>query len=114
MPTQLIYIVGEVGLPGAYILPRSYSHLTAANALSYAGGPRRKSAKSSKSLIVRRDQEGTIQTIQFNFDKAIKGEEPDILIKPGDILFVPRSVGKTIGYKFFDMIANETYQWIIF
>jgi polysaccharide biosynthesis/export protein len=113
-PTQHIYIIGEVGLPGAYILPRSYSHLTAASALSYAGGPRRRSAKSSKSLLVRRDQEGTIQTVQFNFDKAIRGEEPDTPIKPGDIIFVPRSVGKMIGYKFFDMIANETYQWMIF
>ena len=114
LPTRLIYIIGEVGFAGAYILPRNYSNITAASALAYAGGPRRKTAKSNKAFVVRQDAQGAIQATQFNFSKTIKGEQNDIPIKPNDIIFVPRSVAKMTGYKFFDMFAHLTQQWMIF
>jgi polysaccharide biosynthesis/export protein len=114
MSQRVIYVIGEVGLPGAYILPRSYKHLTAAAVLSYAGGPTPKSAKMNEAYVVRRNQNGDIQRIQFSFAKSLRGEEPDTPIKPGDILFVPRSTGKAIGYKFFDLFADTTFQWMIF
>jgi polysaccharide biosynthesis/export protein len=114
MPIRLIYIIGEVRLPGAYYLPRSYDRITAAGALSYAGGPNPKTAKTSKAFVVRRDQNGDLKSLQFDFAKAIKGEEPDIYIKPDDVIFMPRSVAKMTGYKFFDLFAHLSHQWMIF
>ena len=103
--TQYLYIVGEVGFPGAYSLPQSYDHITAARAVSYAGGPL-KTAKTSKGFIMRYDKAGGYQAVPFDFAAVARGREPDIPISPGDILFVPRSVGKTIGYNLLALVPN--------
>ena len=114
MPTRLIYIIGEVRNPGAYMLPHSYEHITAASALAYAGGTIRETAKTNKAFIVRRDKDGTEQTIEFNLMEIVKGEQPDIPMKPDDVLFVPRSITKMLGYKLFDMVGHMTHQMVIF
>jgi protein involved in polysaccharide export with SLBB domain len=111
-PDQLIYIIGEVPQPGAYVLPRSYDHITAARAVSYAGGPRR--TAKSKAFLVRYDKDGVRKPIPLDLTAIIKGEQPDIPVLPDDIIFVPRSVAKLTGYKFIDMVAHGTQQWLIF
>ncbi|NWG13821.1 MAG: polysaccharide biosynthesis/export family protein [Acidobacteria bacterium] len=110
--TQYLYIVGEVALPGAYILPQSYDHITAARAVSYAGGPLR-TAKTSKGFIMRYDRAGAYQAVPFDFAAVARGREPDIPISPGDILFVPRSVGKTIGYNLLALMPGHLLRMII-
>lgn len=110
---QYIYIVGEVLFPGAYGLPPQYDHLTVSRVVAYAGGPL-KTAKSGSAFIMRRDDKGEIIGVPFDFNAIIKGEKPDQAIQPDDILFVPRSVGKTIGYGMLDLVAHLTQQFIIF
>jgi polysaccharide biosynthesis/export protein len=110
---QHVYIVGEVLFPGAYGLPREWDHLSAAQVVSYAGGPLR-TARSGKAFIMRRGQDGEVEGIPFDFTAIIRGEEPDVDIRPDDIIFVPRSVGKTVGYKMLDLVAHLTQQFIIF
>lgn len=114
MPQRIIYIIGEVRNPGAYILPPSYGHITATTAVAYAGGARRETSRTKKAFVVRRNEDGTYKTMTFNLVKSVKGEQPDIPMQPDDILFVPRSITKMVGYRLFDMIGHMTHQMIIF
>lgn len=114
MRQQVIYIIGEVKFPGAYVLPRYYDHITATRALAYAGGTLRRSAKTNKAFIVRYDKNGAIRPIPFDISASIKGKQPDIPMMPNDIIFVPRSVAKMTGYKLLDMTAHMTHQFVIF
>ncbi len=108
-----IYIVGEVAFPGAYGLPRHYDHITAARVVSYAGGPL-KTAKSGKAFIVRRNPDGTVRGVPFDFAAILRGRSPDIPIEPDDIIFVPRSVPKTVALNMLQLVAHLTQQFIIF
>lgn len=108
-----IYIVGEVSFPGAYGLPRQYDHITAARAVSYAGGPLR-TAKSGRAFIVRHNADGTVRGVPFDFAAILKGRRPDIPIEPDDIIFVPRSVPKTVAFNMLQLVAHLTQQFIIF
>lgn len=110
---QYVYIVGEVYFPGAYGLPREYDHLTASQVVSYAGGPLR-TAKSGKAFIMRRDQDGGVEGVPFDFSAIIRGEEVDVAIRPDDIIYVPRSVGRTVGFRMLDLVAHLTQQFLIF
>lgn len=114
MRQQVIYIIGEVKWPGAYILPRVYDDITATKALAYAGGVTRRTARSGKAFIVRYDKNGKIQPVPLDITATIKGKLPDIPVMPNDIIFVPRSVAKMTGYKILDMTAHLTHQFIIF
>jgi protein involved in polysaccharide export with SLBB domain len=111
---QVIYIIGEVRFPGAYILPRFYDHITAARALAYAGGTLRRTAKTGKVFIVRYDKNGAIKPIPFDVAATLKGEQPEIPVLPNDVIFVPRSAAKMTGYKLLDMVAHMTQQFLIF
>jgi polysaccharide export outer membrane protein len=107
-----IYIVGEVSWPGAYALPQDYGHITAARAVSFAGGPLR-TAKTSKAFIMRRDQNGGVQSMPFDFLAITKGKKTDIALRPNDILFVPRSIGKTIAYAALMLVPRAIQQLTI-
>lgn len=108
---QKIYIVGDIPFPGSYGLPRNYDHITAAQAVAYAGGPRR---TSKKGFIMRRTETQGVEEIAFDFSAIMKGKQPDIAVKPNDIIYVPRSIGKTITWKMLDLFAFFTQQFIIF
>ena len=110
---KYVYIVGEVLFPGAYGLPPQYDHLTVSRVVAYAGGPL-KTAKTGSAFIMRRDADGKVIGVPFDFPAIIKGKKPDQPIEPDDIIFVPRSVGKTIGYGMLDLVAHLTQQFIIF
>jgi polysaccharide biosynthesis/export protein len=108
-----IYVVGEVLFPGSYGLPQFYDHLTAGKAVAYAGGIL-KTAKSGKGFIMRRDATGAAQEIPFDFIAITKGEKPDIPIRPDDMIYVPRSVARTIGIAMLTLFAHLTQQFMIF
>jgi len=110
---ERIYIVGEVLFPGAYGLPLYYDHITAARAVSYAGGPL-KTAKSGKAFIMRYNNEGGVEGVPFDFIAIRRGEEPDIPMLPNDIIFVPRSIGKTLAYNMLILVPHLVQQFLIF
>jgi len=110
---ERIFIVGEVLAPGAYGLPVYYDHITAGRALAYAGGPQR-TAKTGKGFIMRKDLNGGYQAVPFDFVAVTKGQQPDIPIRPDDIIFVPRSVGKKVAWSMFDYLPELIHQFLIF
>jgi len=98
------FVVGDVGNPGFFVLPRG-EHLMASQAIAKAGGPL-KTAKMSKGRIIRFGKNGAQEELAMDFKAILKGKKPDITINPDDIIFIPGSVTKTIGYGLLGLVPD--------
>lgn len=92
---EVVYVIGDVGRPGGFEIPEE-STLTALQAISWAGGPAR-TAKMSKGVLVRFDG-GQRSEMPVDFDAMLRGSTPDIEVRPNDVIFIPGSEAKTLGY----------------
>jgi polysaccharide export outer membrane protein len=82
--SRRVYISGEVNRGGAYpLLP----NMTVLQALAGAGGFSQ--FANQKNIYVMRVEEGKQVKLPFNYRKVVKGEQPDIILKPGDTIVVP-------------------------
>lgn len=82
-----VYVLGKVKTPGAYEYQEG---LTALDACVLAGGFDKYSAPN-RTVITRRHEDGTVETLKVDLDLVKKGEEKDLLLKPGDRIYVPKS-----------------------
>lgn len=82
-----IYVLGKVNRAGVYDFQEG---LTALDGCILAGGFA-KYAAPNRSTITRREPDGTQEIIKINLNKVRKGDEKDVLLKPGDRIFVPES-----------------------
>jgi polysaccharide export outer membrane protein len=82
-----VYVLGEVKRPGVYDFQEG---LTALDGCILAGGFD-KYAAPNRSTITRREPDGTQEIIKINLNRVRKGDEKDVLLKPGDRIFVPES-----------------------
>ncbi|MCE5334593.1 MAG: polysaccharide export protein [Desulfobacteraceae bacterium] len=80
-----ISVLGKVEKPGVYDFQEG---LTALDACTMAGGFS-KYAAPNRTVITRRDTSD--QSITTNLDKVRKGQEKDIILRPGDRIYVPES-----------------------
>jgi polysaccharide export outer membrane protein len=87
--TQRVYVDGEVNKPGLLELVGATTIL---QSISMAGGLK-DTAKTCEVIIIRRDTENKVATIVVNIEKVLNGvdSKQDIVIKPQDIIFVPKS-----------------------
>ena len=88
-PSQVVYVEGQVGKPGAVPLQPG---MTAMQAIAASGGMT-DTAGASKVFLVRRDACGTPHGQQVRLDKVLnqKDHEQDLALLPSDIVVVPRS-----------------------
>jgi len=86
---SVVYVLGEVKIPGAYNIDRS---LTLLGALSKGGGLEDK-AKRSSVLVIRRISSDRIVGMQFDTNELLEEGrfDLDIPLKPNDIVYVPKS-----------------------
>ncbi len=103
------YVVGEVNQPGVYEFSYGQNERLAAlrvsQAVANAGGPARAS-KPSHALLVRSDANGVQKQIPFDFNAVLRGKQPDLEVQANDIIFIPGSQAKTIGYGMLGLIPN--------
>lgn len=92
----VVYIVGDVGKPGGFLVDNN-ERLSTAQALALAGGANR-TASLSKTRLIRK-VEGGRQEYTIDLAKLLKGEQADLKLDDGDILWVPSSQFKTFGYR---------------
>ena len=85
-----IYVWGEVKNPGA--LGVKYSKkITLLQAIAQAGGTT-DSAKRSGVVITRKDEKTGKETrLTVNLNEIMQGKKPNIVLKDGDVIFVPES-----------------------
>jgi polysaccharide export outer membrane protein len=84
--SRRIYILGEVGRPGAFpMLP----NMTVLQALSSGGGFTQ--FANPKGIYILRLENGKHTKFPFNYKEVIKGNriEQNIVLKPGDTIVVP-------------------------
>jgi polysaccharide export outer membrane protein len=88
-PSQVVYVEGQVGKPGAVPLQPG---MTAMQAIAASGGMT-DTAGASKVFLVRRDACGTAHGQQLKLDKVLnqKNNEEDVALLPSDTVIVPRS-----------------------
>jgi polysaccharide biosynthesis/export protein len=94
---QTFYIIGEVVRPGAYDLPKDREYLSMAQAIGRAGGPL-KTAKLNGGILVRYEADGSRKEMAMKLDEIMKGKKPDLPVKADDVIFIPGSNIKTLGY----------------
>jgi len=84
--SRKVYLVGQVGRPGAVMLN---GHETVLQVLAESGGPG-PYAKADKIYILRKVGDHQ-EKLTFNYKKAVKGEGPhsDIPLNTGDVIVVP-------------------------
>lgn len=78
------FVMGEVNTAGTYVLKGQVSVL---QALAMAGGFK-DFAKTKDIRILRKTPTG-VETLKFNYKVAVKGEGPQIFLRPGDTIIVP-------------------------
>jgi polysaccharide export outer membrane protein len=94
---KLIYVVGDVGRPGGYVLDGHSSHLTVLQAIALAGGAN-KTAAFSSTKILRPTTGGNTPRAETQIDlkKILSSKSPDIPLHADDILYVPNSLAKVV------------------
>jgi polysaccharide export outer membrane protein len=95
---EYVYVIGDVNSPGAYrVPPGNDKPFYVTQAISLAGGPT-KTAKMKKGILVRGGPSGAREERPVDFDAVLQGEAPNFGVLPSDIIFVPGSGAKTLGY----------------
>jgi polysaccharide export outer membrane protein len=86
---SVVYVLGEVRLPGAYEIDRS---ITLLGALAKSQGLN-KEAKKGSVLVIRKVSEDRIVGMQFDTNELLEDGrfDLDIPLRPNDIVYVPRS-----------------------
>jgi protein involved in polysaccharide export with SLBB domain len=81
-----VYVGGEVGQPGLLSLT---GQLTAVQAVLRAGGFR-DSAQTTSVILLRRGADGTALVTRLNLKDALNKGQPDVMLKPFDVVYVPK------------------------
>jgi polysaccharide biosynthesis/export protein len=105
------FVVGDVGKPGAYELQANESQLVS-QALIRAGGPLR-TARTSRGLLVRINEDGILQELPVDFNAVLRGRQTDIVLRPDDIIFIPGSSAKSVGYALLGLVPGIATRTLI-
>jgi polysaccharide biosynthesis/export protein len=89
---ETIYVVGDVGHPGEYFILNGQK-LSVLNAIALAQGVN-PTARASKASIVRKTATGA-ETIPVNLNRIAKINGENLILRPSDVLVVPRSGAKS-------------------
>jgi polysaccharide export outer membrane protein len=84
--SRRVYLMGQVGRPGAFPLQ---GNMTVLQAISLAGGLAQ--FANAKKVYILRNENGQQVRLPFNYKDVIKGKRPEqnIALQPGDTIVVP-------------------------
>jgi polysaccharide biosynthesis/export protein len=89
---RMIYVLGNVGRPGGYVLTDNES-MSLTQAIALAGGWNT-TASLSGARVLRATGGAEREQIHANVKKIMENKAPDLQMRPDDILYVPNSFGK--------------------
>ncbi len=107
----VVYVLGDVGRPGGFLI-QDNQPLTVMRALSLAQGVN-KTAKLNSTVIFRTGATGQTQS-PLPLKKVLKGQSTDLALADHDVLYVPSSIEKTLGYRGIELAAQATAGVIIY
>jgi polysaccharide biosynthesis/export protein len=91
----IVYVVGDVQRPSGFIVEDNT--LSVLKALALAGGGTR-TASLNSARILRQTPSG-VQEIPVRLKKVLQAKAADTPLVNGDVLFVPGSAAKSLGYR---------------
>ncbi|MDE3150475.1 MAG: polysaccharide biosynthesis/export family protein [Acidobacteriota bacterium] len=100
----LVYVIGDVIRPGGFPIDSGHG-LTAIQALSLAWGPTQNAALG-KALLIREQKGGRTMTA-LNLSRLLRGQDPDLPVRDGDILFVPDSAAKNLWNRTMESVVQS-------
>ncbi|HYK35333.1 polysaccharide biosynthesis/export family protein [Alloacidobacterium sp.] len=89
----IVYVLGDVGRPGGYIM-QDDSNLTVMQAVALAAGANRTAKEDAARLI--RKVNGSYQESAVPLRDIEKGKKPDMQLEADDVLYVPFSMAKDV------------------
>jgi polysaccharide export outer membrane protein len=107
----IVYILGAVTRPGGYLVDNN-EHVSLMDALTLAGGWTQTAGLSGARLI-RKVPEGH-KELSLDLKHVLKGKQADIEIENGDILYVPVSFGKTLGYRGMEAVIAAAQTAVVY
>jgi polysaccharide export outer membrane protein len=96
------FVVGDVNRPGPFEFPLSQK-MKLSRALAMAGGPT-KTSKLKDTALIRQHPDGSVDRVSLNLDKVLKGKADDVDLQPNDLVYIPGSVEKSLGWA---MLSNN-------
>ncbi|MCC7035522.1 MAG: polysaccharide export protein [Acidobacteria bacterium] len=97
-PDRRFYVLGDVSSAGAIVIPPPAERtMLVSQAIAHAGGPTR-TAKMSDGMLIR-FVNGRWEEKKVDFLAILKGKQQDFPIENNDIIFIPGSNMKAIGYE---------------
>jgi len=106
----IVYVVGDVHLPGGFVLENS--NLTVLQAIAMAQGTN-STAKLDKTILIRKNAEGHEQ-IPIPLSQIMSAKSPDIKLQPDDIVFVPVSGPKAAARRSLEAILTTATGVVIY
>jgi polysaccharide export outer membrane protein len=88
----IVYVLGNVMRSGGYVLDGRRA-LSVETAMALAGGGGH-AAALNRVHLVRTLKDGRREDIVVAVNRIYKGQAPDVVLKDGDILYVPTSNGR--------------------
>ncbi len=105
--SEVVYAVGSFNKPGGFALGQNDS-LTSLQVVSLAQGLD-KTAAPDRAIILRVVPGSKTRTqIPVNIKQLMAGKGTDLALQADDILFIPNSKGKAIGYRTLESIVQTT------
>ncbi len=102
---RLLYVVGEVQKPGAYVLNERDS-VSVLQALALAGGFTQVAAPKKAKILYEHEGQPNRTEVPANLRNIMSGKAPDISLHAEDILFVPSNLPKRAGAKALETVIN--------
>jgi polysaccharide export outer membrane protein len=103
-PRNRYFVVGDVLKTGSFDLDPE-RNLLASEAIAKAGGPN-KTAKLNQGIVVRYNDDQKREEVAVDFDAILRGKKADFEIRPGDVIFIPGSTVKTLGYGLLNVLPG--------
>jgi polysaccharide export outer membrane protein len=92
---KLVYVLGDVRLPGGYTMANNQSSLTVLQLVARAGGTNY-SAVLSHTRLIRKNDDGGYTEQKLPLGEMQKGKKPDQILRADDIVYIPFSYVKNL------------------
>jgi len=94
LPAGSVYVLGAVNKQGRVLLPSDMGQTTILNILAMAEGTKRTAKLSHSVLLRKKGTSNEVEQIPVDLKKIIAQEQPDVAMRPNDVLYVPDSTAK--------------------
>jgi polysaccharide export outer membrane protein len=110
---QVVYAVGSVVRPGGFLLGE-HDTMSSLQVLSLAEGFSSLAAPGNARILRSVPGSANRAEIPIDLKKLMAGKEPDVPLRPDDILFVPSSAAKTISKRTLDAAIQITTGLVVY